>query len=287
MEVQCPHCSSRFNLPDKLVKPGAKLRCSVCKNVFTLESPGKEAASTATARKAEPGAQKPQAKAATPARKEKKSSPFLVWIGLLVFLIVLGGAGYWYYIQFPTGHKPPQLSDEELAQRVSMLTMRNVRQYYVQNEKVGKVCVIVGDVRNEFPQPKALIRVEAAIYDKDKKPLAVKQQLAGSQLSLFQLQVLGEKEMESFLQSSTDIYIRNSNVPTGGEVPFMVLFYAPSDAVAEFGVRIVGVEDVAPQPGMTPAPAAPAAPMQVPAPAQMPAPAPGVQQAPTSVPSAR
>ena len=161
-----------------------------------------------------------------------------LWLGLLVFLLVLGGSGYWYYVQFPSGNKKPQLSDEELAQRVSMLTMRNVRQYYVQNEKIGKVCVIVGDVRNEFPQPKALIRVEAAIYDKNRKPLAVKQQLAGSQLSLFQLQVLGEKELESFLQSSTDIYIRNSNVPPGGEVPFMVLFYAPSDAVAEFGVRM-------------------------------------------------
>lgn len=287
MEVQCPHCSSRFNLPDKLVKPGAKLRCSVCKNVFTLETPGKEAAAKAAARKAEPVVKKAPARTVVPARKEKKGASFLVWIGLLVFLLVLGGAGYWYYIQFPTGNKRPQLSDAELAQRVSMLTMRNVRQYYVKNEKVGEVCVIVGDVRNEFPQPKALIRVEAAIYDKNRKPLAVKQQLAGSQLSPFQLEVLGEKEMESFLQSSTDIYIRNSNVPPGGEVPFMVLFYVPSDTVAEFGVRIAGVEDVVPQPGMTTAPAAPAAPMQAPAPAQMPAPAPGVQQAPAAVPATR
>ena len=288
MEIQCPHCSSRFNLPDKLVKPGAKLRCSVCKNVFALETPAKEAPAKAAAGKTEAAvAKKAPAKAAAPVRKEKKGSSIFVWLGLLLFLIVLGGSGYWYYIQFPTGNKKPQLSDEELAQRVSMLTMRNVRQYYVNNEKIGKVCVIVGDVRNEFPQPKALIRVEAAIYDKNRKPLAVKQQLAGSQLSLFQLQVLGEKELESFLQSSTDIYIRNSNVPPGGEVPFMVLFYVPSEKVAEFGVRIAGVEDVAPQPGMTPAQPVPAAPMQAPAPAQMPAPAPGGQQAPAALPAAR
>ena len=288
MEIQCPHCSSRFNLPDKLVKPGAKLRCSVCKNVFALETPAKEAPAKAAAGKTEAAAaKKAPAKAAAPVRKEKKGSSIFVWLGLLLFLIVLGGSGYWYYIQFPTGNKKPQLSDEELAQRVSMLTMLNVRQYYVNNEKIGKVCVIVGDVRNEFPQPKALIRVEAAVYDKDKKPLAVKQQLAGSQLSLFQLQVLGEKELESFLQSSTDIYIRNSNVPPGGEVPFMVLFYVPSEKVAEFGVRIAGVEDVAPQPGMTPAQPVPAAPMQAPAPAQMPAPAPGGQQAPAALPAAR
>ena len=51
MEIQCPHCSSRFNLPDKLVKPGAKLRCSVCKNVFALETPGKRSSGQGRSRK--------------------------------------------------------------------------------------------------------------------------------------------------------------------------------------------------------------------------------------------
>ncbi len=289
MEIQCPHCSSRFNLPDKLVKPGAKLRCSVCKNVFTLETPGKEAPVQVAAKSAEAAAvKKTSAKAAAPVRKEKKGSSIFLWLGLLLFLVVLGGSGYWYYIQFPSGNKKPQLSEEELKQRVSMLTMRNVRQYYVKNEKIGEVCVIVGDVRNEFPQPKALIKVEASIYDKERRPLAIKEQFAGTQLSPFQLQVLGEKELESFLQSSADIYIRNSNVPPGGEVPFMVLFYVPSNKVGEWGVRIVGVEDVAPQQlGVSPAQSAPAAPMQAPAPAQMPAQVPGVQQVPASVPSVR
>lgn len=268
MEIQCPHCHSRFNLPDKLVKAGAKLRCSVCKNIFALQLPEKGAEAAAPPKKAPPRPAAP--------RKEKKSSSFLLWLGLLIFVGLLGGSGYWYYIQFPTGDRRPSASNDDLARRVSLLTMRNVRQFIVNNEKIGKVCVIVGDVRNEFPQPKALIRVEAGIYDANKNPLAVKQQLAGAKLSPFQLEVLGEQEMESFLQSSPDIYIRNTNVPPGGEVPFMVLFYGANDKIAEFGVRIVGVEDATPQPGM---PAVPAAPAQ--APAQVP----GVQQAPPSVPT--
>ena len=39
MEVRCPNCSSRFNLPDAVAKPGAKLRCSVCKEIFRLGEP--------------------------------------------------------------------------------------------------------------------------------------------------------------------------------------------------------------------------------------------------------
>ncbi len=122
--------------------------------------------------------------------------------------------------------------------------MRNVRQYNLLNEKVGKVFVIEGKVVNEFPEPKELIELEGAIYDKNKKPLAAKRQLAGTQLSLFQLQVLSEKEMESFLNNKMEILANNTNVPPGGEVPFMILFYAPPDDVAEFGVKIVDARDV-------------------------------------------
>ena len=96
--------------------------------------------------------------------------------------------------------------------------------------------VIEGKVVNEFPDPKELVSVEAAIYDKDKKPLATKKQLGGVQLSLFQLQVLSEKEMESFLNNKVEILTNNTNVPRGGEVPFMVLFYAPPEGIAEFEI---------------------------------------------------
>lgn len=102
--------------------------------------------------------------------------------------------------------------------------MRNVRQYYVDNEKVGKVFVIEGKVVNEFPDPKELVSVEAAIYDKDKKPLATKKQLGGVQLSLFQLQVLSEKEMESFLNNKVEILTNNTNKMLAARFPLWCCF---------------------------------------------------------------
>ena len=117
--------------------------------------------------------------------------------------------------------------------------MRNVRQYNLLNEKVGKVFVIEGKVVNEFPEPRYFIELEGAIYDRDKHTIASKKQLAGTQLSLFQLQVLSEKEMDSLLNNKMEILANNTNVPPGGEVPFMILFYAPPENVAEFGVRII------------------------------------------------
>ena len=36
MNVTCPQCNTVYRLPEEKVKPGAKLRCSVCRHIFTL-----------------------------------------------------------------------------------------------------------------------------------------------------------------------------------------------------------------------------------------------------------
>jgi predicted Zn finger-like uncharacterized protein len=226
MEIQCPKCASRFKLPEGLARDGVKLRCSVCKAVFPYSA-------------SDAGAlEHPPESAGKDATKTKTGRRKALAVLLLAFGLAGGLLGYIWY-----GRQTPAPAPEDVAQKVARLTMRNVRQYYVDNEKVGKIMVIEGKVVNEFPRPKALIAVEAAIYDKDKKPLSVKKQMDGTQLSLFQLQVLSEKEMESFLNNKIEILSNNISVPQGGEVPFMVLFYAPPPGVAEFGVRIVDVQD--------------------------------------------
>jgi hypothetical protein len=149
------------------------------------------------------------------------------------------------YLKKKAGRIPANVSsDIPLAQKVEKLTMRNVRQYYVTNEKIGPVSVIEGKVVNGFPVPKELIEVEAALYGQDKNPLVSKRQFAGTSLSLFQIQVLGEKELDAFINNKLEVLANNTNVPPGGEVPFMVLFYNPPPTVAEFGVKIVDVRDV-------------------------------------------
>lgn len=225
MEVSCPSCSSKFNLPDQLAKPGAKLRCAVCKHVFQL--PGKQEKKSAPRSEPLPDMAKP------------KKGKWLIWLIMGFVAAAVAGGVTWFWMQPEKAAESPQ----EIDKKVEFLTMRNVRQYNVPNEKVGKVFVIEGRVVNEFSEPKELIELEGALYDKDKKPLAVKKQMAGTQLSLFQLQVLSEKEMESFLNNKVELLANNTNVPPGGEVPFMILFYGPPDNVSEFGVKIVDARD--------------------------------------------
>ena len=237
MEVTCPQCHSRFNLPDGVAKPGARLRCSVCKEVFRLPAP-------------EPPDDYDDALSAVasgPAPKAKGGGKLRKLLLVVLCLLVLGGmggGGWWAYKHFFSTREAPPLTEAELAKKVELLTMRNVRQYFVNNEQVGKIFVVEGKVVNEFPEPRELIQVEATLFRADNYPLVSKKQLGGTLLSLFQLEVLGENELESFMNNKIEILTNNTNIPKGGEVPFMVLFYNPPPDVAEFAVKIVDVKEV-------------------------------------------
>ena len=132
---------------------------------------------------------------------------------------------------------PPKKQDPVAL--VKNIALRGVRQYNISNEKLGNISVVEGKVVNGFNQPRELIRIEASLYDSAGNALVSKQQLAGTSLSLFQLQVLGEQDIEQALANKIDIMATNTNVLPGGEVPFMVVFYSPPDNAAEFGVKVI------------------------------------------------
>lgn len=239
MIVTCPNCSTKFNLPDANAIPGAKLRCSVCKHVFPLpETEKQEELSLAP--------KEPHIDMGTfpvPEAKRRKTS---TTGSLLIFLIVLcavaGGTWYaWTYTPLLDGIKSVLVPEKQQAKEdlVSLIALRGMKQYNVNNEKLGNLSVIEGKAVNGFTAPRELIRIEAALYDAEGKTLVSKQQLAGGRVSLFQLQMLGEQELEQALSSKIDIMSNNTNVAPGMEVPFMIVFYNPPDTAVEYGVKII------------------------------------------------
>ncbi len=259
MEVQCPQCQSRFHLPDAVVRPNVKLRCSVCQHVFVYDGPPSADPSPAVAPSSGNNAPKPAAVDVSAeggadlnldspekgSKKEKKSGgKGKIILSILVLLLCIGGgAGVWWYM-FKSPQEAAKSTSSEASESVKNLTLRGMRQYYAKNEKIGNIFVVEGKVVNGYAVPKELIEVEAAIYAANKEVLMSKKQLAGTVLSRFQLEVLGEDELESFLHNEIEILTKNTNIPPGGEVPFMVLFYDPPPEVTEFGVKVFSSKDV-------------------------------------------
>ena len=294
MQVVCPKCKSRFNLPSG-TKPGARLRCSVCMTVFSL--PSEESSDYArqpslSSETLPPLGASDVPQSALPQLEEKKSHHPFLWF--LVVVLVLGIAGYaaWEisgdfrgtvtnlknkFIPAPTPVKSVQqtegsVSRDEASPVISGQAMENatkpaetnmsisgdaqvptqeqnsnnidlhslrlekVRQYFVDNEKVGRILVIEGQVVGQKPFLPSTVHVEAVIIGEDKKPLEKKEQKVGGNLSLLQLQKMDREELRVAQLSELDADVKQQ------ECNFMIIFYNPSKTVSEFSVKIIKIK---------------------------------------------
>lgn len=199
-----------------------------------------------------------------PAKKapaKKKGGCLKRLILLLALLLCLGGLGAGVYIIYFQGNVelPFKLpfslpgasspAEDPVGERIADidkvkdLLLIDVSHKYIQNVKLGPLVVISGKVKNNFPVPKEMIRVEASLLDKKGKVLATQQQFAGIVVPDLQLQVLGQKELAAALDNRFDMLANNINIQPGVEVQFMVVFVYPPSNMAEYTVIVADVAD--------------------------------------------
>jgi len=182
------------------------------------------------------------------AKDDPKRSKLTMIMGL-VALLVLGGLAYYFLPQFMGREEPEQVAAPEgteeviTTEQIKNFSLEDVKQYYVDNEKVGKLFVVQGKVVNNFSSAKELIQIEANLFDANGVSVVNKTLLIGNTVSLFQLQMLSKDELESAINNKVGILTANTNVPPGGEVPFVIVFYNPPDTVQEFGIKVVAAKD--------------------------------------------
>ncbi|WP_243544366.1 DUF3426 domain-containing protein [Pseudodesulfovibrio tunisiensis] len=148
--------------------------------------------------------------------------------------------GAWFADESATTDVEP---GESPAERLRKIELKNVKQYYVVNEKSGNLFVVEGKAVNRFSTPKERIRVEVALYDAQGNALATRDLLCGNVLSQFQLEVQTREEIEQGLQSEVGILSNNTFIRPGSAAPFMAVFFEPPAEVKEFMVKVVDAAD--------------------------------------------
>lgn len=136
---------------------------------------------------------------------------------------------------------------EGKEEQVRLISLENVRQYTLPNQKAGQIFVVEGKAVNNFPTAKESIKVDVALYDARGKTLTTRSVLCGNTLSLFQLQIMSKAEIEAALNAEAGIKSANSNLQTGQSVSFMAVFFDPPASVSEFGATVVQAVDTAGQ----------------------------------------
>ena len=183
------------------------------------------------------------------ADEPKNKATIFVVAGLVVALLALGVMVYSQRVAETVTSWFGSSKSEDSAmsavlgpEEVHLISLQNVRQYFVTNEKIGQLFVIEGKARNDFPVPMELLRIEASLFDAQGQVVENKEFLAGNTVSLFQLQILSEQELEAALNARVGILTNNTNLRPGMEVQFMVVFPNPPEIVQEYGLKVIGAQ---------------------------------------------
>ncbi|MDL2315667.1 zinc-ribbon domain-containing protein [Desulfovibrio sp. OttesenSCG-928-A18] len=259
MLIACPRCETTFSLPDALYKPGKKARCSQCALVFPM--PGPDEGGEEKTREPEQPRPASQSTAAAPGGQRRGISglrPVLLGLAVFVLLTLLGYGSYLIYGAF-TGSPGPGTAGNgpgaglspdaraELESRIKSIGLDEIRQFQVDNARIGKVMVIQGVAVNNSSANKDYITIEARLLDINNKVLMTVRQLCGVQPTLFQLQTLSEPELMQTLNNRTSILINNTNIPPQGRVSFVMLFPRPPENTRTFELQVIDVHESPPE----------------------------------------
>ena len=185
----------------------------------------------------------PEAAKAPPAGK-RVSKPIII----ALLLLLAGGAlgGYVFMkgevpflkggIPFLDKQKPAVVDPGNLN---ITLPDQKITAEFVENSTTGRLFVIKGIARNDYPEARNFIRVRGILYAQDGKAVQDRTSYCGNVLSDSQLQTLDKTAMEMRSQNRFGAGKTNFNISSGTEVPFMVMFSDLPQDFGEFSVEVV------------------------------------------------
>lgn len=179
-------------------------------------------------------------------QRGKRRPPVVFLLIIFLVLLVLGGFFLWTefgsketvttYLEYPV-QKAKALWDQMLGVKQEGLVVGDLNRY---DEKVGDffLSVIEGKVKNQSQSARKYIKIRVEIFDQHKDKITEKETLCGLNIGLDGLKSLPPEffkgEMLIQPQQPKDMVI-----PTGKEVPFMVVFKDLTSQAREFKVDII------------------------------------------------
>jgi hypothetical protein len=194
--------------------------------------------------------------AAALAETAKKQSGGLMRALFVLVLLVAVGAGALFaarylgidipYLDKVKGVKIPYVSDllgpkaEDAGNLKIAIDEKDVNGRFVNNEKLGALYVVSGQVKNEYDNPRSSIRVTGKIYSKGRKLELEKTVYAGNVLSDSDLGVIDQAGIDQKLQNRFGQERKNLDVKKGATVPFMIVFSNLPKNPDEYTVEVAG-----------------------------------------------
>jgi predicted Zn finger-like uncharacterized protein len=271
MEITCPKCATVFQLNDSLLPPeGGWVRCTRCQEVFLAEKAAPQLDNPPPLlNQDQPGLMRgappsldhgPMADFGLGEEEEEPTGPgkrgFLRFLFFLIMLLViLSAVGTGGLVALDRLKLMPQwvapfrelpLFNLVLTQNTAAeggLSLNNVRGYYRDNQHVGRILVIQGEVLNTSDHSLVRVLVMGRVNDIRNNPARQATIYAGPVFTPEQLRVLTLQEIQSRLSQPQDSQGGLYELPAKGTLPFMIVLANLPDNIADYTADVVGWEN--------------------------------------------
>jgi predicted Zn finger-like uncharacterized protein len=186
----------------------------------------------------------PVAKKELQARK-RISTPLMI---VLVLALLVGGALAAYNLLKSHDVKIPFLESligapESATTDPGNLRITTLEQViktdFVENRTAGRLFVIKGKVRNDYPEARSFIMAKGVLYSKDGKAVQEETVYCGNTLSDTDLQALDKATIYNRLRNRFGDEKSNFRVPSGKVIPLVLVFSDLPQDLGEFSVEVV------------------------------------------------
>jgi len=175
------------------------------------------------------------------AGKKRISTPLLI---LLIVVLLAGGAYGTYVVLDSMNIKFPFISDflkPEMQDPGNLkITALNINGKFVDNTKIGKLFVITGKIKNEYPKARNFVKATGKLYTKGKTLAKSATVYCGNTISDPELANLDINEINKKLSNRFGTNKTNVNIKPGKQVPFMIIFTNIPDNIEEYTIEVTG-----------------------------------------------
>ncbi|MCW7754646.1 DUF3426 domain-containing protein, partial [Desulfobotulus sp. H1] len=176
--------------------------------------------------------------------KKNTGIRFLLLIILLLLLMAAGVFGAILYAQknnislpfigSPTATARPEFQDPGNLR----ITPTGVSHSFLTHESAGRLLVIAGNIRNEYPQPRRHVQLRARLFAGE-EAVATRMIYAGNTLPEIELTRMSIATIEKELNKQDGDRNLNQSIPSGKEIPFMFLFSDLPQGLSGFEIDVL------------------------------------------------
>jgi predicted Zn finger-like uncharacterized protein len=120
---------------------------------------------------------------------------------------------------------------------VARLSFRAVTGSFIESDTAGQLFVIKGMVTNNYPEPRNYILIKGSVQDDMGKIVKTDTAYAGNSLLEKEIRVKSIAELNETQKNRLGHEKTNVNIPSGGSIPFMIVFDKLPENMAEFTVE--------------------------------------------------